>query len=177
MADAVHRHPLFQHAYLVNDLDAAARRWHQVLGAGPFFAARHHRADRFLYRGEPVEADVSYAFGYLGDLMIQLIEQHDDTPSIYRDMYARGQEGFHHVATLVPDGAGFQREKQRFIDLGFEVACELYADGVDACYIDTRAVTGGFTELHGDPDHILRAFEGWKRAHERWDGTRDLIVG
>ena len=42
------------------------------------------------YRGTDHEADVSYAFGYLGDTMIQFIQQHDDTPSIYRDMFAAG---------------------------------------------------------------------------------------
>jgi hypothetical protein len=27
-------------------------------------------------------------------------------------------------------------------------------------------VNGGFTEIHGDPPHILSTFAGWKRAHE-----------
>ena len=38
--------------------------------------------------------------------MIQFIQQHDNTPSIYRDMYALGQEGFHHVGLLVNDYEG-----------------------------------------------------------------------
>src|SRR4029079_4958061 len=123
----------------------------------------HHKTDRFTYRGTDQEADVSYAFGYLGDMMIQFIEQHDDTPSIYRDMYDAGEEGYHHIAYLVHD---FPAERQRLIDLGFEPACELYADGVDASYFDTRPVTGGFTEIHGDPDHIMATFAKWQRAHE-----------
>jgi hypothetical protein len=167
---------LFQHAYLVNDLEASAQRWHDLLGAGPFFVARHHRTERFLYRGEPVEADVSYGFAYLGDLMIQLIEQHDEVASIYREMYPPGAEGFHHVGTLVPV-ADFQATKARFVAQGFPVACELYADGVDAAYLDTRPVTGGFTEIHGDPEHILATFAHWRRAHETWDGSGPLIRG
>ena len=154
---------LFQHAFLVNDIDVAIGRWVDLFGAGPFSVTDHHRCDRFMYRGTDAEADVSYAFGYLGDLMIQFIQQHDDTPSIYRDMYAAGSEGFHHLAYLVHD---FEAEYQRLIALGFEPACRLYADGVDAAYFDTRAVTGGFTEIHGDPPHILAAFAGWRRAHE-----------
>ena len=106
---------------------------------------------------------MSYAFGYLGDLMIQFIQQHDDTPSIYRDMYAAGEEGYHHAGVLVRD---YEGEKQRLLDMGCELACELHADNVDACYIDTRAWNGGFTELHADPPHILQAFATWKRAHE-----------
>jgi Glyoxalase/Bleomycin resistance protein/Dioxygenase superfamily len=157
------RFPIFQQAWYVNDLDASITKWSEAFGAGPFVRTRHHRCDRFTYRGTDHEADVSYAFGYLGDTMIQFIEQHDDTPSIYRDMFAAGQEGYHHQAILVND---FEAEYQRFVDLGYEPACRLYADGVDAAYFDTRELNGGFTELHGDPPHILAAFASWKRAHE-----------
>ncbi len=155
--------PLFQNAYLVNDIEKSVVEWDRLFGAGPFSVTQHHKTDWFTYHGTPQEADVSYAFGYLGDIMIQLIQQHDDTPSIYRDMYAPGEEGFHHVAYLVHD---FPAERQRLIDLGFEPACELHADGVDASYFDTRAATGGFTEIHGDPVHILATFAKWRRAHE-----------
>jgi catechol 2,3-dioxygenase-like lactoylglutathione lyase family enzyme len=157
------RYPLFQQAYLVNDLERSIRQWDRVFGAGPFFLARHHKTDRFTYRGKPQEADVSYAFGYLGDTMIQFIQQHDDTPSIYRDMFAPGEEGFHHIGVLVHD---WEAERARMRDLGFEIACELWADNVNAAYFDTRSVNGCFTELHGDPPHILGTFARWRRAHE-----------
>lgn len=157
------RYDFFQIAYLVNDIEQSCQRWADLFGAGPFVVAPHHRTDRFSYRGTDAEADVSYAFGYLGEMMIQFIQQHDDTVSIYRDMYAAGQEGYHHHGVLVNDYAG---EKQRLLDMGFELACELHADDVDACYIDTRSATGGFTEIHADPPHILSAFAGWRRAHQ-----------
>ena len=154
---------IFQHAYYVSSIDEKVRQWSELFGAGPFQIQRHHRTDRFTYRGTAREADVSYAFGYLGDLMIQFIEQHDETPSIYRDMYRPGEEGFHHVAYLVHD---FAAERRRLLDAGFELACELWAGGVNAAYFDTRSVTGGFTEIHGDPPHILGIFATWRRAHE-----------
>lgn len=157
------RYDFFQIAYLVNDIEASCQRWADLFGAGPFVVAPHHRTDRFSYRGTDAEADVSYAFGYLGEMMIQFIQQHDETPSIYRDMYATGQEGYHHHGVLVRD---YEDEKQRLLAMGFELACELHADNVDACYLDTRAVSGGFTELHADPPHILAAFAGWRRAHQ-----------
>jgi|GEM_PF-1486372 len=110
-------YPLFQHAYLVNDLDQAITHWHTLFGAGPFVKAEHHKTDRFDYRGTDQEADVSYAFGYLGDMQIQFIVQHDDTPSIYRDMFEPGQEGFHHLGCLVHD---FEAEFSRLESLGFD---------------------------------------------------------
>lgn len=153
----------FQEAYFVTSIDAAAQRWAAAFGAGPFFMVRHHRCEEFTYRGTAQEADVSYAFGYLGDLMIQFIEQHDETDSIYREMYSSGEEGFHHAGCLVSDFAG---ERQRWLDMGFELACELYADEVNAAYFDTRELNGAFTEIHGDPPHIMGLFAHWKRAHE-----------
>ena len=170
----VHSRPIFQYAYFVRDVDEAAMRWHTLLGAGPFFVARHHRTDRFSYRGEPLEADVSYAFGYAGECQIQLIQQHDDTPSIYLDMFEPGEEGLHHVATLVHD---FEGELDRLTGMGFDLACRLYADGVDAAYVDTRPALGCFTELHGDPPHIVKTFAQWKRAHDAWDGSGAPVVG
>ena len=95
------RHPIWQYGYFVNDIDEACHKWNKMTGAGPFHVVRHHIAENFLYRGEPVEADVSYAFGQAGPAHIQFIAQHDDTPSIYREMYAKGEHGFHHIGLLV----------------------------------------------------------------------------
>ena len=159
------RLPFFQEAYFVNDVEEACTNWNKLYKAGPFVVTEHHKTDEFMYRGTSQEADVSYAFGYLGDMMIQFIAQHDETPSIYRDMYKAGEQGFHHVGILVNDYKG---EKARILDMGFELACELHADNVNACYIDTRSASGGFTELHDDPPHILAAFANWRRAHELW---------
>lgn len=164
---------LFQVAYFVSDLTASIHKWADEFGAGPFFVAWHHKTDEFSYRGTAQEADVSYAFGYLGDMMIQLIQQHDDTPSIYRDMYADGEEGYHHIAYLVSD---FAAERQRWLDMGYALASELYADEVNAAYFDTRAMNGGFTEIHGDPQHIQGMFGIWKRTHEAWDGKSSPII-
>lgn len=164
---------LFQVAYLVNDINASIQRWSDLHGAGPFVVTHHHKTDRFMYRDTEQEADVSYAFGYLGDVMIQFIAQHDDTPSIYRDMYAAGEEGFHHNAYLVHD---FEAEYERLTAMGYTPACRLYADGVDAAYFDTRSLNGGFTEIHGDPPHILGAFAQWRRSHELYRPGIDPVI-
>ncbi len=167
------RYEFFQQAFFVEDLRASIDEWDRVFGAGPFVLSEHHRTDSFDYRGTDHEADVSYAFGYLGDTMIQFIVQHDDTPSIYRDMFEPGHFGFHHSGVLVDD---FEAEFARFESLGFVCATRLHADNVDAAYFDTRHLTGGFTEIHGTPPHILDAFATWRRAHaERRPGDPSIV--
>ncbi|MFP6801930.1 MAG: hypothetical protein VCA12_02160 [Pseudomonadales bacterium] len=49
----------------------------------------------------------------------------------------------------------------------------MFASNVSAAYYDTRKVTGGFTEIHMDPRHIISAFANWKHAQltmEEGDG-------
>lgn len=160
--------PIFQYAYLVADIEQSAVAWAGTNGAGPFFVTEHHRADRFTYRGQPIEADVSYAFGYSGETQIQFIQQHDRTDSIYREMFDDGQFGHHHVARLVAD---YEGERDRLVAAGHELACELHANDIDAAYLDTRAAIGVFTELHSITDRILTTFGRWRDAHREWDGT------
>ena len=71
------RHPIWQYAYFVEDIDEACRKWNKMVGAGPFHVVRSHVAENFRYLGEHVEADVSYAFGQAGPAHIQFIAQHE----------------------------------------------------------------------------------------------------
>lgn len=161
--------PIFQYAYLVESIEVAAERWATLTGGGPFFVTAHHSPDEFSYRGTDVEADVSYAFGYSGEIQIQLIEQHDDTPSIYRDMFPTGC-GHHHVARLVDEDA-YEAVRNRLVADGFELACELRANDIRACYLDTRSAIGVYTEFHTITPRILNTFARWRNAHADWDGT------
>ena len=163
---------LFQYAYFVRSIEDAAEQWSALAGAGPFFVTRHHVADRFEYRGTAQEADVSYAFGYVGDVQIQLIEQHDDTPSIYLDMFPDRGEGQHHIARLVAD---YEGERDAIVAAGHPLACELEANGIHACYLDTRDAIGVFTELHSITDRILTTFTRWSDAHDERIDTGDIL--
>ena len=51
------RHPIWQYAYFVEDIDEACHKWHKMMGAGPFTVVRHHIAEDFRYKGEHVEAE------------------------------------------------------------------------------------------------------------------------
>lgn len=124
---------IFQQVYFVNDFDEVIQSWSRVFGVGLFVWIWYYCCDTFMYWGTKQEVDVLYAFGYLGDMMIQFIVQHDETLLIYRDMYVVGQEGYYYMVVFVND---FEVEYQWLMDLGFELVCWLYVDGVDVVYFD-----------------------------------------
>ncbi len=166
------RQPIWQYAYFVEDIDEACHKWHKMMGAGPFRVVRHHIAEDFRYKGEHVEADVSYAFGQSGPAHIQFIAQHDDTPSIYRDMFKKGEYGFHHIGLLIHDVAA---EVKRFEDAGYPSVCTLWG-GDYVHYMDARHDLGCYVELHGDAPIIQDMFNGLKTDHEAWDGDVSGLI-
>lgn len=160
------RFPVVQYAYVVDDLEAACMRWVRAVGAGPFFVTTLHHVKQHFHRGKPSEAEVSFAFGQAGPAHVQLIQQHNDAPSVYRDFFPKGTQGFHHICILVPD---FVAEKQRFEAAGYPAVTELVS-AARVAYMDARSDLGFFVELYEDNPLVRERFASWKASHENWDG-------
>lgn len=91
-----------QNGYVVRHLGSAVDAWLDV-GVGPWLLLPHLTQSGSVYRDQPTEPVVSIAFANSGDLQLELIEQEDDSPSIYREFLDSGREGFHHLAWWVDD--------------------------------------------------------------------------
>ena len=159
--------PIVQMAWVVRDLEDAARRFSTTLGAGPFLFNRHVQLTDPRHRGQPVRTDFSLALAQAGEVQIELIAQHDDTPSVYRDLFPAGSEGFHHVAVIVPD---VSLEVERYLALGFAVASSGRFGHADFAYVDTSPATGHMVEILPDNETIRRFFGSVRKAAESWDG-------
>src|ERR1700741_1572352 len=85
-----------QIGYVVRDLEEAMGSWIS-LGVGPWYVMRGLPLHA-LYRGQPCTATVSLALSNSGDLQIELIQQDDETPSIYAEFLASGREGYQQLA-------------------------------------------------------------------------------
>src|SRR3546814_16101157 len=98
--------PIFQTAYVVEDIDGALDHWTRVLGVGPFFMFPTPLPFAWLKRDEVLtdEYDVlsHAALAYSGDMMIELIRPRGD-PSPYRDFPDAGQRGFHPSGPVLAD--------------------------------------------------------------------------
>src|SRR5262249_24944240 len=122
-----------QLAYHVPDPAVAAAHYARELGWGPFYLMEHIPLDSCRYRGIPAVFDHTSAYGQAGDLMIELITQHDDNPSVLRDMYAAGETGLHHVAYFVKD---LEVSLRDFQQRGYEVCLDATTSGLRFAMVD-----------------------------------------
>ncbi len=160
-------HKIIQNAYYVVDLDQAIERWHRLWGIGPFFVRRHIVLGEVTYRGVPTQLDMSAAYVQAGALQIELVTQHNDAPSAFRDVFAPGQEGLHHVA-VIPDD--YLAMLAHYAALGYPVATELRtAAGRGAAYIDTRPLLGHMTEVYLPNDNLVALYREVAAGAASWD--------
>jgi len=112
-----------QVAYVVEDIDAAMRRWHSDHGVGPFLITRNAvPLSNAYYRGQRAQTTRAHiAFAYVGDMQLELIELVGDTPGLYKEALDRGHTGVHHYAALVKD---FPSAYNWALDNGFDAVID-----------------------------------------------------
>lgn len=164
-------HKVVQAAFVVNSLKTAAEKWTNTFGVGPFFLMENNKINDPKYRGLANEVDFSTAISMAGDVQIELVEQHCENPSCYRDMFARGQEGFHHIAVVCDD---YLQEVERYKSQGYELAFEGVFGTTNFCYVDTRSDISCMVELLEDTSQIRTFFEAIKKGCVDWDGSKPI---
>lgn len=88
-----------QVGYVVRDIEKAMRHWSDVLGVGPWFYKEDVGTTEFRYHGQlSTPPRLSIALANSGSLQLELIQQRDDAPSLYRDSLQRSGECAQHIA-------------------------------------------------------------------------------
>lgn len=85
-----------QFAYVVRDAEREMLRYAERLRLGPWFVRGPFQPPEGLYRGQPTHATFTIAHAFAGHAMVELIEQHDDAPSVFNERDGDGRYGFHH---------------------------------------------------------------------------------
>lgn len=160
------RPQIIQHAWVVPDLEIAARHWYQSFGIGPFLVNRDLRLTNPRHRGVPRATRFSTAVAQHGDVQIELVEQLEEGPSAYRDTVPAGAVGFHHVA-FVSDQ--FDAALAHYTDRGVEVAADGSFGDMRYAYVDTVRELGHMIEIVEDKPAIRGFFAAIRKAAERWD--------
>jgi methylmalonyl-CoA/ethylmalonyl-CoA epimerase len=162
--------PVTQLAFVPKDFDACLHFWTHSMGAGPFMLMEHIQADTCSYLGEPTEIDITAAIGYLGDMQIEIVKQHCDTPSIYKSWLDEGREGLHHVLIAVDD-------MSHALDVCRRAGAKLlqrstYRGGnAEVAYLDTGGGPGTMLELWKGDDAGRGFFASLRESARHWDGV------
>ena len=89
-----------QLGFVVRDIETAMVHWSRVLGVGPWFhLERSPGGADFRYYGKPSPSPHLFiALANSGDLQVELIQQLDESPSLYLDSLRRSGECAQHFA-------------------------------------------------------------------------------
>lgn len=162
-----------QNGYVVRDIDAALKHWTEVLGVGPFYYIDSVPVDHFTYRGVPSDVELSIALGNSGDLQIELIQQRNDAPSMYKEFLDAGHEGLQHMAYWTQT---YQEDYDRLTGQGYKVGQEGQIGGEQGrfVYFDTEAHGGTVIELSDISGAKGSFFEHIRKAADGWDGGKPI---
>ncbi len=163
--------PIVQFSYVVDDLDAAIAHWARVMEVGPFFVLEHVPYSRCLYLSKETAIDMSVALAYSGDVQIELVQQHNDAPSIFRNFLTARGPGLQHVGTVSDD---LEADLAVLAGRGVRPVQEGEAEnGTRFAYVDSDLVPGTMLELFQLPENIRQAFEYMRAAARDWDPSAD----
>lgn len=163
---------IIQTAYIVEDIRKAMQEWAAKLKVGPWFLLEHFAGEDAQYRGKPTNVEVSIAMSFAGHMMIELIQQENDVPSVYRDISGKRGYGFHHWGVATEN---FDRDVERYRAWGCELAFyERVPSGGRVAYMDTTAYLAGMTELIELGASFDAIFGRMYRETIGWDG-KDLV--
>ena len=163
---------LFQLGFVVDDLLDDAARWARVLGVGPFHVTPT-RTSRATYRGAPSNVEVQYALAQAGPVQVELIKQHCDRPSMFRDVFAKGESGFHQLCTVSRDYDG---KVAQYEQLGYELTGEIAVPGQRIAYFDTFGDFGFYVEVVEHNLELVKRWEHIARTCAEWDGRDPVRV-
>ena len=161
-----------QIGYVVRDVRASMDHWIR-LGVGPWFYVDRVETDYFRHRGLDSPVELSIAVANSGDIQIELIQQRNNAPSMYKEFLDAGREGAQHVAY-------WTKHYQALYDHALELR---YTIGQEGCiggplgrfaYLDTEQEPGTVIEISdiSGPKGELFAFV--RQAARDWDGTNPI---
>jgi len=158
-----------QNGIVVDDLDQALDYWTRVMRVGPFFRINHVRLDDYRYGAERSPVDLSVAVGNFGDLQLELIFQHNDAPSSYREFLRARGPGLHHISVWSTD---YDDKVAAALAHGMQLDSQgQFPGGIRFAYFSAKPPGTPLLEI----THLSQAAEGLfgmvREAARHWDGS------
>jgi Glyoxalase/Bleomycin resistance protein/Dioxygenase superfamily len=164
--------PIHHLGYVVEDLTAAARHWHDIAAIGPFVALPHVPFDEVVVDGAPAVVDYTTAFAAYGPVFVELqLIHYVKPPSAWRRFQTAGPVGLNHVAYTSADAP---LESARLAACGLPCTVRARGGELEFALHDASATLGFAVEIHRRSNFLTAFFEQVRAAAYRWDG-RELI--
>lgn len=160
------RADVVQIAYKVDDVWSAARRWHELTGAGPFFVREHVPIAWATHQGQPAVFDHSTACGQWGPVMIELVQHHRVEPPAMAAAF--GSTGINHVAWFVDD---LEAERSRLVAAGGTEVMHAHTGSVAFAFFDLGDHTGHLVECYEPMEFLTGFYATVREAARNWDGA------
>lgn len=158
-----------QTAFVTDDIHASMRELSRTLGAGPWFLRERGVFPNQVYRGQPSTTALAIAMGYAGDMQIEIIQQLDDSASVYLEHTERNGYGLHHFGVAASD---YPAALAHYAGLGFTLAYEAeVANGARVGYFDTHGRFAAMIEVIEFLPATEAMFERFRDSARGWDGT------
>jgi hypothetical protein len=159
---------IVQIAYTVKDIARGMADFSARLKLGPWFVTGPFVPSRGVYRGQPTDMSLTLAVAYSGHVMVELIEQHDDKPSVYQETIRTTGYGFHHFGICSRD---FDADVARYEAAGCPVVfSDVSPRGVRIVYVDTSATLPGMLEIIEATDALEAIYHSYFAAAQNWNG-------
>jgi Glyoxalase/Bleomycin resistance protein/Dioxygenase superfamily len=160
-----------QIGFVVRDIDAAMRHWVTSCGVGPWYYAEIMPLTSFCYRGIEYDLKMSIAMANSGAMQIELIQQRNDVPSMYRDFLAAGHEGMQHWSSW-PEN--YSEMVDRALAGGWKVGQQGDSERGQFIYFLNDSHPGTVVEMSHLTPTRRRIFDGIRKAAVEWDGSNPI---
>ena len=100
--------------------------------------------------------------------MLELVQQDEEGPSPFRDLYAPGEEGLHHVASFV---SSVDETINAYHRKGYPLAARAVTKngGSEFAFIDTTPQMGHMLEIYERSEALVGFYEFVRKAACDWD--------
>jgi hypothetical protein len=157
-----------QLSFTVEDIDLAMESFTTHVMAGPWYLLERAEIKNVTYRGRATELNLSIAYGNVGHLQIELIQQNGNVPSPFTEIIESRGYGLHHQGLAVAD---FDAALRRFQRMGYDVVAYSENDiPVRAAFLDTKGKFPTFIEIMETNEAVESMFTAIYHASVGWDG-------
>ena len=163
--------PMRQVGYVVKDIEKAMLQWVNM-GIGPWYYVEKVPVDDFRYKNIPSDMQMSIALANSGYVQIELIQQRNDAPSLYRDFLQTTGEGMHHIAYWTDH---FDEQSKIFFSSGYTIghSGNIGVNGRFIYYLNEK-LPGTIIELSEMSGFKGEYFKAIAESALNWDGSDSI---